>query len=119
MANRRPPKQFDLFESPPRKIGGESPLPPPPEESTRDERHEPTEADEQALLVAKYGPNVQYISPKSREERAAERRRQKAMLDDALGRLGASGKQLLTDEESPFARAQREAEERRKGKKGR
>jgi len=116
VAMHQRPEQFDLFAKPPRKSTGEE-SPPPPENSAVDGPYEPTEADEQALLVARHGPDVQYIPPKSREERAAERRRRKAMLDDALGRLGAPGRQLLTDAESPFAQAEREAEERKKRRK--
>ena len=115
---RSSPEQFDLFARPSRKSAEESPLPSSPEGGVVDDTYEPTVADEQALLEAEHGPNVHYIPPKSRKEREAEKRRQKAMFDDALGRLGATGKQLLTDEESPFARAEREEEERRK-KKGR
>ncbi|MDP3771204.1 MAG: hypothetical protein Q8R16_02815 [bacterium] len=112
----RSAEQFDLFAKPPRKSGGEM-LPSLPEEPAGDESYEPTPEDEQARIAAEHGPNVQYIPPKSRKEREAEERRRKAMLDDTLGRLGASGHQLLTDDESPFARAAREEEEQRKRKK--
>lgn len=110
----RPPEQFDLFAKPQRKSGGGEPLPPPsPEEPVADGPYEPTPADEQALLEMDHGPGVQYLPPKSRSEREAEKRRRQAMHDDALGRLGVPGKQLLTDEESPFARGAREEEKRK------
>jgi hypothetical protein len=85
--------------------------------SEDDGRYEPTPEDEQARLEMEHGPGVQYIPPKTRKEREAEKHRIKRMTDDALGRMGAPGKQLLTDAESPFAAGEREEEERKRKKR--
>ncbi|MDO8599029.1 MAG: hypothetical protein Q7S02_02885 [bacterium] len=111
------PGQFDLFPAPKREDENQPPeppadvelVPPPAEES-----HYPTAADEQERAEMEHGPGVTYRQPKSRAERAAERRYIRQILDDALGRLGTSGRQLLTDAESPFVKGAREAVEARR-----
>lgn len=118
----RKPQQFDLFESKPAS-GGEEPSPPPPSDDeglapvAHEEPYEPTPEDEQARLDMEHGPGVTYRPPKSRQEREAEKRQSKRMMDDALGRMGAPGRQLLTDAESPFVQGQRDEDEKRKWKK--
>lgn len=131
---RRAPKQFDLFEPKPTG-GGEEPSPPPlsDEEAlmpvANEEPYEPTPEDEQARLEMEHGPGVRYIPPKTRAEREAEKRHRKRMTDDALGRMGEPGKQLLDPTESPFAQGGRpaprssesevgEEDEKRKREKG-
>jgi len=101
------PEQFDLFK--PRPTSEEEPpSPPPPEEPAAEEPYDPTPEDEQARLEMEHGPGVRYVPPKTRAQRDAEKRAIKRMTDDALGRMGAGGgRQLLTDEESPFARGAR------------
>lgn len=121
---RRPAKQFDLFEPKPTGGGDEPSLPPPSDDEglapvANEEPYEPTPEDEQARLDMEHGPGVTYRPPKTRAELAAEKRRIKQMTDDALGRMGAPGRQLLTDAESPFAQGARKEEERRKRGKGR
>lgn len=78
------------------------------------EPYEPTPEDEQARLEMEHGSGVTYRPPKTRVEREAEKRRIRQMTDDALGRMGEPGKQLLTDAESPFAQGGREDDEERK-----
>lgn len=117
----RKPHQFDLFEPP--KLSAEQP-PSPPDEgelipAAEEAPYEPTPEDEQARLEMEHGPGVTYRPPKTRAEREAEKRRIRQMADDALGRMGEPGRQLLTDAESPFAQGEREEDERRKRKKGR
>lgn len=118
----RKPHQFDLFEPKPTSGGGEPSLPSPsddeePAPAAEETAYEPTPEDEQARLEMEHGPGVTYQPPKTRAERDAEKRRIKQMTDDAFGRMGEPGKQLLTDAESPFARAEREEEERRRKKR--
>lgn len=132
---RRAPKQFDLFEPKPTG-GGEEPSSSSPSDDeglapvANEEPYEPTPEDEQARLEMEHGPGVTYRPPKSRQEREAEKRNIKRMTDDALGRMGESGRQLLTGAESPFVQGGRpaprssesevgEQDERRKRKKGR
>lgn len=124
MPRRSHPGQFDLFPAPTEASGPASqredeerpPEPPADEElmpAPEDKPYRPTDAEERETFAQEHG-GAQLIPSKSRKEREAQRRRTRAMMDDALGRMGEPGKQLLTDAESPFARGQRDTAERRK-----
>ncbi|MBI4143106.1 hypothetical protein HY480_04500 [Candidatus Uhrbacteria bacterium] len=100
-------KQFDLFPE----SGASSHDDRPPEAPP------PREEEEQIPLspegIADAPPMEERIASPSRAAREARKRRRKAIMDDTAARLGLPG-QLLSNDESPFARARREIEEERR-----
>jgi hypothetical protein len=115
-------EQFDLFPAPKREGDGRVSESPNVERvPTSDEApYHPTDVEEQERVEMEHGPDAQYVPPRSRRDRAEARRRIRAIIDDMFGRMGipgresGSGRQLLTDAESPFVQGAREAVEERR-----